>query len=262
MSGRSNRLTYLLIVLSILCALLLASAPAVQAASQPLVVVEVFKEDRVSLDIGATTHVTRTVIIQNEINKSIVPGMITLVLQKQTPDKIGPVAIPFTSHIVPLNVTNAKAHLGDGTVISDVRVSESENSTTIQYGAWVPIEPGQSLTVVLEYDSPDMVEQGLLFSSVQYPFTSSSIPVEKAVVEASVPGSHVTYSSETPTVSNGLYTWVKDDPGMEPWSVSFEYSILPLPLLPISGGALLWGIILLLCLIWVVWTYTRPRKRP
>ena len=260
MFGRSNRHTSL-IVLAVLFVLLLACAPIVQAASQPLVVVEVFKEDRVSLDIGDTTHVTRTIIIHNEINKSIVPGQITLVLQKQTPDKIGPVAIPFTSHVIPLNVTNAKARLGDGTAIGDVKVVETDNSTIIQYGAWVPIEPGQSQTVVLEYDSPDIVEKGLLFSTVQYPFTSSTIPVEKAVVEASVKGGHVTYSSEAPAVSDGTYTWTKADPGMEPWSVSFEYSILPLPILPVSGGTLLWGLVLLICLAWVIWTYTRPRKK-
>ncbi len=197
MSGRSYRLTCILTVLSLICALLLASAPAAWTASQPLVVVETFKEDKVRLDIGDTTHVTRTIIIQNKIDKPIVPGMITLVLQKQTPNKIGPVAIPFTSSVRPVNVTNAKARLGDGTVISDVRVSETENSTIIQYGAWVPIDAGKELTVILEYDSPDIVERGLLFSSVQYPFTSSSIPVEKAMVEATMPGT-VTYASESP----------------------------------------------------------------
>src|SRR5208337_3525809 len=110
MSGRLLKLTNSLIVLAVLCTALYASLPAAHAANQPLVIVEVFKEDKVHLDIGATTHVTRTLTIENEINDSIVPGIITLTLQKESPDKIGPFDIPFTSTIKPLNVTNVTAH--------------------------------------------------------------------------------------------------------------------------------------------------------
>lgn len=248
--------------LTVVCIFLLAYVPVAHAADQPLVVVETFKEDRVRLDIGDTAHVTRTLVIKNQIDKPIVPGMITLVLQKQSPDKIGPLSIPFTSSIKPVNVTNARAKMGDGTVINDVKVTESENSTTIQYGAWVPIEPNQTLTVILEYDSPDIVEKGLLFNTVQYPFTSSSIPVEKAIVETAINGGHVTYASEPPAINGNTYVWEKPQLGMGSWGVALEYSILPLPLLPISGGTLIWGLFLFLCLLWVAWTYTRPRKKP
>ena len=155
--------------------------------------------------------------------------------------------------------------MSDGTVINDVKVNEINNSTVIQYGAWVPIGACQSITVVLEYDSPDIVDNGLLFNTVQYPFTSSSIPVEKAVVEANIDNGHVTYSSQSPSINGSTYVWEKSQLGMDSWSAGFEYSILPLPILPISGSMLLWGIIIFLCLIWVVWTYTRPakgRKKP
>jgi len=260
MSGRLRRLKNALIILVIICALFLAHVQAVQAAKQPLVVVEVFKEDKVHLDLGKNTHVTRTLTIQNMINRSVVPGVITLMLQKETPSKIGPISIPFTTIIKPVNVTNVKARMGDGSAINDIKVIEANDSTVIQYGAWVPIEPYQSLTIILEYDSPDIVENGLLFSTVQYPFTSSSIPVEKAVIEADVNNGHITYSSEKPLVQGDTYVWEKSQLGMDSWGVTLEYSILPLPLLPISGGTLLWGLILLICLIWVAWTYTRPRK--
>ncbi len=239
-------------------ALSLAYMHAAHAAPQPLVVVEVFKEDRVRLDIGDTTHVTRILTIENKINRSVVPGTITLELQKQTPDRLGPVSIPFTSVVKPMNVTNVRAKMGGGTTINDVRVTETGNSTVIQYGAWVPIEPYGTLTVILEYDSPDIVEKGLLFNTVQYPFTASSIPVERAVVEVKVDNGYVTYASEPPAVNGASYVWEKQQPGMGSWGVAFEYSILPLPLLPISGGALLWGAIIIICLIWVAWTYTRP----
>jgi hypothetical protein len=262
MAGRLIWLKNASIILAVICAVLLVYIPAAHAVSQPLVIVEVFKEDRVHLDIGDTTHVTRTLIIENKINKSVVPGMITLILQKQSPDKLGPISIPFTSSVRPMNVTNVKAKMGDGTEISDVRVTETENSTIIQYGAWVPIEPYQTLTVILEYDSPDIVERGLLFNTVQYPFTTSSIPVEKAVVEAAIDGGHVTYASEPPTINGNIYVWEKPQLGMGSWGVALEYSILPLPLLPISGGLLIWGLLLLICLLWVAWTYTRPRKKP
>lgn len=239
----------------------IAYMPVVHAADRPLVVVEVFKEDKVHLDLGGTTHVTRTLQIQNMINKSIVPGVITLVLQKQSPEKIGPISIPFTSSVKPVNVTNVKAHLSDGTAINDIRVSQTENSTVIQYGAWVPIDSNGILTVVLEYDSPDIVDQGLLFSTAEYPFTSSSIPVENAIIEANTNHGQITYSSEKPTVYGDTYVWEKPQLSMGSWGITLEYSILPLPMLPISGGMLLWGILLIICLIWVAWTYTRPRNR-
>ncbi len=247
-------------IIMVILAIYMASTPLAYAAGQPLVVVETFSEDRVHLDIGDTTHVTRTLVIKNEIDRPIVPGIITLELQKQSPEKIGPVAIPFTTVVRPLKVMNAKARMGDGTEIKDVKVTETNNSTIIQYGAWVPIEPKQTLTVILEYDSPDIVEKGLLFSTLEYPFTSSSIPVEKAIVETSIKNGYVTYSSEKPTINGNAYVWEKPSLGMDSWDVAIEYSILPLPLLPISGSTLLWGIILLACLAWVVWTYTRPRK--
>ncbi len=261
MSSRLTDIKTVFIVFLTIGLVFLAYLPAVHAASEPLVIVEVFKEDRVHLDIGDTTHVIRTLVIENRINKSIVPGMITLILQKQSPDKLGPIAIPGTGSVKPVNATNVTAKLGDGTAISDVRVTEAGNSTVIQYGAWVPIGPGQTLTVVLEYDSPDIVEKGLLFNTVDYPFTSSSIPVEKAIVEATIQTGQVTYSSQPPAVSGRTYVWEKPQLAMGSWDVPFEYSILPLPLLPIRGGALVWGLILLICLVWVAWTYARPRKK-
>lgn len=262
MLGRLYRIKYACIVLLLICTLFFASAPAVHAVSQPLVVVEVFKEDNVHLDLGDVTHVTRTLTIQNEINRSIVPGEITLTLQKQSPSMLGPIAIPFTSTIKPVNVTNVTARMSDGTPITDIQVSTANDSTVIQYGAWVPIEAGQSLTVILEYDSPDIVDRGLLFNTVQYPFTSSSIPVENAAIEVNTNGEHVTYSSEKPSVNGSTYVWNKSQLGMDSWAVSLEYSILPLPMLPVSGGILVWGVIIIICLIWVAWTYTRPHKRP
>jgi hypothetical protein len=260
MSGRFKSHGKPFIILIVLSILLLASVPAVHAASQPLVVVEVFKQDRVQLDVGQITHVTRTLTIENDINYSIVPGIITLGLQKQSPDMIGPIPIPFTNNVRPLNVTNVTATMADGTPITDISVSVINDSTVIQYGAWLPIDPGQNITVILQYDSPDIVNSGLLFSNVEYPFTSSSIPVEDAVVEANVNGGHVTYASQKPLKSGSTYIWDQPQLGMGSWSVSFEYSALPLPLMPISGSVLLWGLIILICLVWIAWTYTRPRK--
>ncbi len=249
------------IVLMVACVAISAYVPAAHASGQPLVVVEAFKEDRVRLDIGDVTHVTRTLTIENRIDKSVVPGMITLILQKQTPDRLGPVTLPFTSVVKPMAVGNVTARMGDGTGISDVRVTETENSTIVQYGAWAPIEPYGTLTVILEYDSPDIVERGLLFNTAQYPFTTSSIPVEKAVVEAAIGNGYLTYSSEKPAVRGDSYVWEKPQLGMDSWGVALEYSVLPVPLLPVSGGTLVWGMILSICLIWVAWTYTRPRPK-
>ncbi len=231
-------------------------------ASQPLVVVESFKEDKVHLDIGDTTHVTRTLIIQNHIDKAVVPGQISIALQKMSPQRIGPIALPFTDTLKPLSVTNVTARLGDGSTLTDINVTQTENATIILYGAWVPIEANGTLTVILEYNSPDIVDKGILFNTVEYPFSSSNVPTDKAIVEATVENGHATYFSEMPVSSDGTYTWENDHVDQSnPWSVNMEYSMLPIPVLPFSSSMIFWGIIIILCLAWVVWTYTRPKKK-
>ncbi len=249
----------LLIIFSIVVCLLLASLPA--HASQPLIVVESFKEDKVHLDIGDMTHVTRTLVIQNHINSSVVPGQITIALQKMSPQKIGPIALPFSDTLKPLTVVNVTATLGDGTPITDVRVEQMGNVTIIMCGAWVPIEANGTLTVILSYDSPDIVDKGILFNTVEYPFSTSTIPTDKAVIEANIDG-HATHFSEPATSSGKTYVWEKDQvDAANPWSVNIEYSMLPLPLLPFKGSMILWGIVLLICLAWIVWTFTRSKKK-
>ncbi|MGE5556913.1 MAG: hypothetical protein ACM3QV_00115 [Caulobacteraceae bacterium] len=260
MVSGSKRPYSLLIALLTLISPLFLIVPVAYATDTQAVVVEVFKEDKVHLDIGDETHVTRTLTIQNVVDKPLVPGQITLVLQKRSPHKLGPIPIPFTSEMTPVEVSYVKARASDGSNITDLRIIHGENSTTIQYGAWMPIEPKGTLTIVLEYDTPDIVERGILFNTLQYPFTSSSIPVEKAIVEVNPGNNHVTYAKEKPLRSGDVYVWEKPRLGMDSWEVALEYSILPLPLLPFNGSVLFWGILLLLCLAWVIWT--RPRKRP
>lgn len=249
-----------LLVSSIIVCLLCASLPAY--ASQPLVVVESFNEDNVHLDIGNIAHVTRTLVIQNHIDKPVVPGQISIALQKKAPQSIGPIALPFTDSLMPLNVTNVTARLGDGTPITDINISQTENATVIRYGAWEPIDANGTMTVILEYDSPDIIDKGLLFNTIQYPFSSSNVPTDKAIIQISLKDGHATYFSESPKSTGATYVWENDHVDTSnPWSVSMEYSVLPLPLLPFSSSTIFWGILLLICLAWVIWTYTRPKKK-
>jgi hypothetical protein len=250
----------LLIVCSIVVCLVMVSLSAY--ASQPLVVVESFKQDTVHLEIGDTTHVTRTLVIQNHIDKSVVPGDITIALQKMAPTMIGPIALPFTNKLQPLHVTNVTAMLGDGTLVTDINVTQNETATVIRYGAWMPIDANGTLTVTLSYDSPDIVDKGILFSTVEYPFSISNVPTDKAVIEITLDNGHATYVSEPPVSSGNTYVWENDQiDESKPWDVSMEYSMLPLPMLPFSSSTIVWGIIILICLAWVIWTYTRPKKK-
>jgi hypothetical protein len=243
-------------ILLILAILLISVCPAASAYDP-----EVFRQDKVRLDIGDTVHVTRTLTIQNVIDKPTVPGYITIMLKKETPMHIGPVSIPFTKQSNPVNVTNVKAKFDDGTAISDVKVTTENGTTIIKYGVWRPISPGESVTVILEYDSGDLIERGLLFNTVNYPFTNSTIPVANAIVEVKLNSGSLTYANENPTTSGDTYVWERTNLGKNPWSVAMEYSILPLPMLPVNGSVLFWGLILLLCLLWVTWVYTRPPRR-
>ena len=178
-----------------------------------------------------------------------------------SPQRIGPISLPFTDTLKPFTVTNVTATFGDGTSITDINVTQTDNATIIKCGAWVPIEANGTLTVILSYNSPDIVDKGIFFNTVEYPFSTSSIPTDKEIIEATING-HATYFSQTPASSDNTYVWENDNvDASTPWNVNMEYSMLPLPLLPISSSMIFWGIILLICLIWVVWTYTRPKKK-
>lgn len=159
---------------------------------------------------------------------------------------------------MPPGVSNVSARIDNGSSVN-VSVSQVNDSTVIQYGAWVPIEPHGTLTVILEYDSPDMVGNGIFFNEVAYPFNALSVPVEKAVLEASVDG-HLAYANETPETGSA-YVWEKENLSSQPWGVSFEYSALPLPLLPVDGVIVFWGALGVVCLAFVLAVYLLPKRK-
>ncbi len=257
MPGHFNRSIGTLAIIAVFFLAAIAMLPAAHAQGQPASVTEVIKEEKVRLDIGDAVHVTRTLVIGNVLDKPIVPGVLTLSLQKGSHNSLGPFPIPGDGTVIPLGVSDVSARMGDGTPIN-VTVGRVNDSTVIQYGVWVPIEPGGTVTVVLEYDSPGMVEKGIFFNKVVCPINASSIPVERAVLEASVDG-HLTYASEPPTTVGGVYVWQKENLSSQQWDVYLEYSVLPLPVLPVDGIIVFWGALAVLCLAFTMLVYLWPK---
>lgn len=215
-------------------------------------VVEVWDHYNVSIRVDSkTAHVTEELSINNIINKPIVPGYGYITLSKE--DNSTFMGLPFSSkdNTKGLEIRDVSAKLDDGTRISDVLVEEEPNVTTIKYGLWIPIIPGESRKITIEYTTDDIVEKGLLFDDITYTVQPSSIPIENARIQAQLgDNKHVSYSSQPPISTDDTINWECRDLKDEKYQLDFEYSILPLPRLPLKWANIGWGLIFVIVCFW------------
>lgn len=215
-------------------------------------VVEVWDHYNVTIKVDSeTAHVTEELTIKNVIDKPIVPGFGYISLSKE--DMAGFMGLPFTSkkNTMGFEVRDVYVKLDDGSQITDVLVKEEANITTIRYGFWVPVMPGESRTITVQYTTDDIVEKGLFFDHIAYTVQPSSIPIENALIRADLgENRHLLYSSYPTESTNEIVSWkcssLKD--GM--WKLDFEYSSLPLPFLPIKWKNISWGLMLGIICLW------------
>ncbi|WP_445474592.1 hypothetical protein ACT9XH_09450 [Methanococcoides methylutens] len=210
--------------------------------------VEVWENYNVSIEVDSTTaHVTEELTIKNVIDKSVVPGYGYITLSKEESSDVLGISIPFTEKVQGMEISDVSARLDDGSVITDIMVTEEEEVTTIRYGFWTPVMPGQSRTIVIEYTTDDIVDKGILFDSITYMIQPSSIPIENAMVEADIDGKHVSYSSSPTQKTDDTMIWTMSDIDEDAWELNFEYGSLPLPNLPFKWSQtffiLIFGII-------------------
>ncbi|MCQ1535047.1 hypothetical protein FTO70_04965 [Methanosarcina sp. KYL-1] len=243
----------------ILLSLLLISqlAAAVSAGD----VVEVWDHYNVTIRTDSeTARIIEELTIKNVIDKPVVPGYGYISLSRdQGPTYLG-LSLPFNKEEPKaLKVRDVSARLDDGSLITDVLVTEEEDGTTVRYGFWTPIMPGQSRTIIIEYTSDDIVDKGLLFDRISYTVQPSSIPIENARIQADLGGDrHISYSSVPPASVGDRVTWERSGLKNEAWQLDFEYSALPLPHSPVHWAdmslGLLFGIIGL-------WSYRQWKVR-
>lgn len=218
-------------------------------SSSAQTVVEVYDHYNVSITLdGDNAHIKETITIQNVISKSIVPGYVDKTLIRSSQNKLFFIPIPGkVDHSV--DVENVEVSFG-ASRITDVQVTRTDESTTIRYGLWFPISPGESRTVVLEYDYIDFADPGILFTQGYYPM-AANIPINNAHIDLDLPtGRHVTYSNARKSTSLDQISWSKESLGTDMWLLKFEYSRIPLPTSPIRWSLLLWIFILTVAVVW------------
>lgn len=215
--------------------------------------VEVWENYNVSIEVDYTTaHVTEELTIKNVIDKSVVPGYGYITLSKEQSSDLLGISIPFTKKVQGMDISDVSARLDDGSTITDILVTEEDNITTIRYGFWTPVIPGQSRTIIIEYTTDDIVEQGVLFDGITYMIQPSSIPIENARIDADVDGKHVSYSNYPALNTDDTVIWTNSDIDDNTWELNFEYGALPLPNLPFK-----WSQIFLILMFGIIciWTY-------
>ncbi|MCS7144787.1 MAG: hypothetical protein NZ879_07185 [Archaeoglobaceae archaeon] len=188
-------------------------------------VIEISKME-ISVNVTDKAHLKYDITFRNLIDKPLVPGISELRLQKIESTKILFFPIPFGEQRKALNVENLKVYSGE---MNFKAYSENHgNYSTIYYEIWYPIEPFGDKSVTIEFDA-DAVDKGILFKSITIPI-GGDIDIKNVEILLNsdwklcyregdirmVPAEHLTF-------------------------LTAEFSLLPLPMLPIRGYFLFWG---------------------
>jgi hypothetical protein len=214
-------------------------------------VVEVWDHYNVTIKVdSATARITEELTIKNVIDKPVVPGYGYISLSKE--ESSGFFGLPFSSKGAArgLDVRDISVKQG-GSQITDVLVKEEGNVTTIRYGFWTPVMPGESRTIIIEYTTDDIIEKGLLFDHITYTVQPSSIPIENSSIRVDLGDNrHVSYSSYPPESTGDMVTWERSSLKDEAWILDFEYSFLPIPCSPIKWANISWGLMFGIICMW------------
>jgi hypothetical protein len=211
------------------------------ATAQPIKVEEI-SSYRMDVQVSDTTHIKSEITLKNLIDKPLVPGIGEIRLQKVHPEKLLFFSIPFTEIREPVEVKNVKAYSGKTNFNTKVEVRE--DYTVIYYEIWHPIEPSGEFTFTIEFDA-DLIEKGILFKTISIPVGAD---VDIKQLEINVNSDWKICYAE-PEMEN---SWKASIPANHIAFFTAEFSLLPLPMLPVRGYLVFWGTILVVTLILAV----------
>jgi hypothetical protein len=225
------------LVVGVICLILMTGAAQAQTID-----VETISHYDVEVTLGDTVHQKTMVTLKNVIDKPVVPGIGEFRLQTFSPSQIFFFSIPGTSAPKPVEVENLRAITSDGKLLMS-HVTEGDDYTTIRYEIWYPIQPGEEMSYILEFDSSDLAQKGVLFTNIAIP-VASDLPIEDYSVTFSSDQNLVYKDGTTGTLPRGEIVFA-----------NAEFSPLPLPETGFSWSVVLWGIVLtagIACAIWYV----------
>jgi|Deesub1362B_J571_1020462.scaffolds.fasta_scaffold05571_2 hypothetical protein len=210
----------------------------IPSSSQPIKVEEISKYS-MEVTVTDSAHVRNEITLRNLIDKPLVPGIGEIRLQKVHPVKLFIFYIPFTEEREPVEVSEVKAY--SGKTIINTRVEQNSEYTSIYYEIWHPIEPGKEYTFTIEFDA-DIVEKGLLFKTIKIP-VGSDVDIRDLKIDV--------YSDWKLTYAEPKMdgSWSAAIPANHIAFFTAEFSILPLPELPVQGYILFWTLVIVLMVL-------------
>jgi hypothetical protein len=215
----------------------------VSPASAVIVKVEKITNFNMTFNVDSG-HVKCDITIKNLVNNPIVPGIGEIRLQKQEQKKIIVFPVPNTVVLKSVNVSNVRAYSGNAHL--PVKIIHRKNYTVIEYEIWKPIEPGKTYTFTLEFNAPSLIDRGIFFKSVTIP-VGSDVDICKLEIHP-VSSWHLTYSY--PEMKNSM--WVASIPASHIVFFTAEYSLIPMPTLPVRGYIVFWGALIVMMVAFVV----------
>jgi len=204
--------------------------------------VEEVSSFKVFVDLNSKAHVRYDVTLKNLIDKPVVPGVGEIRLQKVEPLKLATIPIPFTEQKKPVQIENPKAYSGNRNF--KVSVENFEDYTALFYEIWYPIPPYETMSFTIEFDA-DIVDNGILFKSITIPIGADTDIRNLEIFVNSVSSWKLSYAE--PAMKDNR--WVGSLPA---GSISFytaEFSVLPLPLMPLRGYLVFWGAVIALMIL-------------
>jgi hypothetical protein len=193
----------------------------------------VFSNYKTSAEIlpDGKLHIIKELTLKNVGRSPIIPGELHFRMYEQD-----------GKEEVPSEITgySASGHYND---LLSIKKYNYDTQTELVIDIWEPILPGFIYNFKIEYDV-DFKPKGILFYNLMLPEEKTTIPIENNIYELVIPQhKHITYTVGG-TVSDNKVVWENVD------SPQVEYSILPIPKLPIKGVNLFWfSVIMLLCIL-------------
>lgn len=210
--------------------LLLCLAVLLQSAVAEVIVFSNYNTNAKITENGKL-HVVKELTLKNVGRSPIIPGELHFrMYEKDGKDEKASTITGFT----------ASGHYND---ILSVQKYDYASQTELIIDIWEPILPGFIYNFKVEYDV-EFKPKGILFYDLALPEEKTTIPIQNQIYELTIPeNKHITYTVGG-KVSDNKVVWNNVD------SPQLEYSILPIPLLPIKGVNVFWfSVILLLCVL-------------
>lgn len=233
---------------SVLLIALSATLPLVEAAQgeyNPLVYETLEVSARVSG--GGSVTVTIRATLRNDGRVPVVPGYGKLPVGGVRQRTAGGLPLPGEKRVnLSVKVLSAR-DLTRGLDMEVVPLWEN-GSLVLRYSLWQPLKPGEAESFELTLRIDDGVASGVLFDEFAFGVGPVSSRVESGRVVVVPPdGRTITYASPRPDARGGEGSVEWDLSGLPSGGrvrVWVEFSPLPLPLLPVRGYLLLWGVVI------------------